>query len=475
MTKTDQIIRLAQALSADNDLPHHLHEKIAHEMTAQALYDQLHGVQLSLYNYLTAVKMVIQDSFDHEVWVRAEIESVRTKSGHVYFELSQKDDEHITASCRATLWRYHAQKILNKFQASTGQTLKAGMSILVKGSATFHAQYGFSFNITDIDPNHTLGAIAHAYQAMYQKLHENGLTTLNASLPMPFDIRHVIVISPDQSAGLGDFRREANRLQNAQVCHFHYHHATFQGNHAPSEIRHAIKHAMEDFYQTHGQLPDLMAIIRGGGAVRDLAHLNDYELACLVAEQPIPVWVGIGHERDKVILDEVAHTRFDTPSKVIAGIENHLIHHTTLAKSLMAQIHTLCQARLQNAKTTTNKQLNHIKHNSQTLTNYTKKDCQLVSYRFKHHAWRQLAIHKNTLQHYKLSHQTVLPRLRQLSEHCRQLQSMILLHHPTHTLKKGYALIHQNDQLITSASQMQAGTIHITWHDGKRTAIFEKS
>ena len=88
----------------------------------------------------------------------------------------------------------------------------------------------------------------------------------------------------------------------------------------PAEIRQAIVNAQQQFYDTYKRLPDLLVIIRGGGAVGDLAYLNDYELAALVAEQPVPVWVGIGHERDKVILDEVAHTSFDTPSKVIAAI-----------------------------------------------------------------------------------------------------------------------------------------------------------
>ena len=123
----------------------------------------LAGTHLSLSDYLAAVKLVIDETFDHEVWVRAEIRAMNTKSGHYYFELAEMDDEEqISASCRATLWRFRAKSVLTKFTATTGQSLSAGASVLVKCSASFHAQYGFSLNISDIDPNYTLGELAAA-------------------------------------------------------------------------------------------------------------------------------------------------------------------------------------------------------------------------------------------------------------------------------------------------------------------------
>lgn len=69
-------------------------------------------------------------------------------------------------------------------------------------------------------------------------------------------------------------------------------------------------------------------IIRGGGAVNDLAYLNDYELAALLVKQTVPIWVSIGHEKDRTILDEVANRSFDTPSKVIGGIRNLIAERT---------------------------------------------------------------------------------------------------------------------------------------------------
>ncbi|MDO4441857.1 MAG: exodeoxyribonuclease VII large subunit [Moraxella sp.] len=494
----NHIAHLAQSLSTPSQDVDALHAKIAAELDelshTQDTHSQLDGTQLSLSDYLTAVKMVISDTFDHEVWVRAEVRALSSKGGHYYFELAEKDDgDQIVASCRGTLWRYRAQPVLAKFHAATGRALEAGTSVLIKASATFHAQYGFSINISDIDPTYTLGELAIAYQAMKKRLHDEGLTQLNKSLPAPFDIRHVVVIAPQNAAGLGDFRREADRLEHFGACQFHYHHATFQGNHAPDEIRVAITKGMSEFYQTYDALPDLLVIIRGGGAVGDLAYLNDFELAALIAEQPVPVWVGIGHERDRVLIDEVAHTRFDTPSKVIGAIERQLIAITQDAKLAMQDIKNTSQALLLNAKNNSQTLMTHSQNLALKLVQLTKKDTthslqrtellahhklsqQKIStkhllHQNKTHTHAHLANTKRQLTQFVHQHQAILPKLTLMREHCRHLQSMILIQHPAKTLAKGYALIHQNGQIISSVAKLngeQALTIEL--HDGTITA-----
>ncbi|MBO6225928.1 MAG: exodeoxyribonuclease VII large subunit, partial [Psychrobacter sp.] len=256
--------------------------------------DHLENTVLRLSDYSTAVDMVIKQTFDHHVWVKAEIRNLSSKGGHYYFELAEKDDDgKVVASCRGNLWRFKAARVLAKFERATGMPLDRDLTVLLKVAAGFHAQYGFSLTIEDIDPSYTLGDLARQYAQMVDRLTGEGLLTLNQQLPAPFDIEHVLVIAPEKAAGLGDFQADADRLAEAGACHFHYHHATFQGNHAPAEIRQAIVSAQQQFQDTYGRLPDLLVIIRGGGAVGDLAYLNDYELAALVAEQPVPVWVGI--------------------------------------------------------------------------------------------------------------------------------------------------------------------------------------
>ena len=77
---------------------------------------------------------------------------------------------------------------------------------------------------------------------------------------------------------------------------------------------------------------DALIIIRGGGAVNDLAWLNDYQLARFICMCPVPVLTGIGHERDSTVLDEVAHRSFDTPSKLVAAIEKQIATRAREAK-----------------------------------------------------------------------------------------------------------------------------------------------
>ena len=457
----------------------------------------LEDTVLRLSDYLSAVDMVIKQTFNHRVWVKAEIRNLSSKSGHYYFELAEKDDDgKVIASCRGNLWRFKAARVLAKFERATGMPLDRDLTVLLKVSAGFHAQYGFSLTIEDIDPSYTLGDLARQYAEMVDRLTGEGLLNLNQQLPAPFDIEHVLVIAPEKAAGLGDFQADADRLARTDACHFHYHHATFQGNHAPSEIRQAIVNAQQQFYDTYQRLPDLLVIIRGGGAVGDLAYLNDYELAALVAEQPIPVWVGIGHERDKVILDEVAHSSFDTPSKVIAAIMTHLAQLVTQTLQYQAQIKQAAQRQLNIAEQQTSRQLSHIQ--SQTIgqltalqkdSDYAWQSIQQSAQRqvkqaarrtselrvqTQNSAYQQLTIASSYSQNQK---KTIIHNAQQQLLQARRdseyLRDIVLLHRPSRVLKQGYTMLTdaKDKKILTSSTQLYAEqTLHIVLKDGKAKA-----
>lgn len=462
-----------------------------------SLAENLEDTVLRLSDYLAAVDMVIKQTFDHRVWVKAEIRNLSSKGGHYYFELAEKDDDgKVIASCRGNLWRFKATRVLAKFERATGMALDRDLTVLLKVSAGFHAQYGFSLTIEDIDPSYTLGDLARQYAEMVDKLTGEGLLHLNQQLPSPFDIEHVIVIAPEKAAGLGDFQADADRLARTGACHFHYHHATFQGNHAPMEIRQAIVSAQQDFYATYQRLPDLLVIIRGGGAVGDLAYLNDYELAALVAEQPVPVWVGIGHERDKVILDEVAQTSFDTPSKVIAAITAHLAQVVAQVLNYQAQIKQAAQRQLKTAEQQTTRQLNRVQ--SQTIGRLTalQKDSDFAWHSIEQSAQRQITqaarVAKEALEHTQSAAYQQVNKARDNSQNYQHtiiksaqqqviqaqrdtqyLRDVIVLHQPARVLKQGYALIRdeKSKQTLTSSRQLVANqAVTIILKDGQATA-----
>lgn len=406
---------------------------------------------LMLGDYLAAVKLVVDELFEDTVWVVCELQSVSTKAGHYYFELT---DNGRQANCRGVLWRNRAS-VVRIFEQNTGLALQSGLKVLLCGRAVFHAQYGFSFQIYDIDPSYTIGALARDYEQMKDKLKASGLFWQNQRLPMPFDLQNILVVSPQNAAGLGDFQSEANRLEQAGACCFYYHHATFQGNHAPLEIRQTMVQAYQNFVAQHKKNPDLLVIIRGGGAVGDLAYLNDYELAAMVCEFAVPVWVGIGHERDKGILDEVAHTRFDTPSKVIFGIQNHLQNIWGHAYDNFECIKKYSHQILLQKNTEQSHLLHTIKFVSQSHLAEQKHQAKNHLLIIKQASKQKLQNARQQNALLLLSCKAVFGYLKQKQQQILAYVQIIQAHDPQFVLQKGYAIIKKDQKTIKTIDKLK--------------------
>ncbi|SAK82149.1 exodeoxyribonuclease VII large subunit [Caballeronia hypogeia] len=278
------------------------------------------GVTLS--QLLASVAQAVAQSFRSGVWTIVEVVETRVRNGHVYLELSERStDGSLLATARAIIWANIANRILPEFERATGASIAPGIKLLVRAKPNFKPQYGFSIEIDAIDPDYTLGDLEARKREIRSRLQQEGIFDANKKLPAPWDFNAILVIAPQEAAGLGDFRAEAKRLERFGVCRFVYASSRFQGEGAAREIRDALLNALADWDESGNASPDAVVIIRGGGAVNDLAWLNDYELAKTICCLRVPVLTGVGHERDSTIIDEVANTRFDTPSKVAAGIE----------------------------------------------------------------------------------------------------------------------------------------------------------
>ena len=407
---------------------------------------------IALSEYLAAIQAVIKMGFgDDGMWVKAEIVSMNTKGGHYYFELAEKDKltDKTIAVCRGTLWKGQAQRVINQFKAESGIDLSKDLSVLVKVKATFSPQYGFSLNIEGIDSSFTLGDLAQKYQDIVQRLTSEQLINLNRSLPTPFDIEQVLVIAPENAAGLGDFQKDADQLAKHKVCQFTYAHATFQGLTASKSIQDALTKALKNWNKHHDTLPDLIVIIRGGGAVNDLAYLNDYELAAMLSEVNVPIWVGIGHERDRTIIDEVAHRSFDTPSKVIAGIKAHIVNVTSEAQEYFDSIYSTAHYEFNAIQSDVDSYMAAIKSSSKFQL--AQLDYQL----------------DQLLQEHKHLSQQNITKAHQNTE---QLMREILLQSPKQTLERGYAIVRVNGKVAISAETVAGQQVQIEMQDGKITA-----
>jgi len=244
------------------------------------------------------------------VWVTGETSDLRVVGGHCYMELIQKDEDGTPlAKARAVVWAKTYNFLARKFELATGCALRSDMKILVCVNVNFHPVYGFSLVINDIDPDYTVGDLARRRNAIIRRLREEGVYDLNRELPWADVPCRVAVISARGAAGYGDFVKHLH--DNPMRLRFEttLFEAAMQGERtAPSVIAalDAIMARVDDF--------DCVVIIRGGGAVADLAWFDDYELALNVASFSLPIIVGIGHERDVSVLDYVANTRVKTPT-----------------------------------------------------------------------------------------------------------------------------------------------------------------
>ncbi len=270
------------------------------------------GVKLSELGAM--IKGAFAETFPDRLWVVAEIAELKeNRAGHCYLELVEKDSgsEQIVARNRATIWAFTYRMLKPYFETTTGGTFSSGIKVLLNVGIEYHEVYGLTLNIRDIDPAYTLGDIAQKRQQVLIQLEEEGVLDMNKEVDLPDIPNKIAIISSPTAAGYEDF---VNQLENNPygfkfVCKLFP--ALMQGDKAVG----SIIAALERVYLNEA-LFDAVVIIRGGGAQLDLYCFDDYELALHVAQFPLPVLTGIGHEKDDTVADRVAHTRLKTPTAV---------------------------------------------------------------------------------------------------------------------------------------------------------------
>lgn len=270
--------------------------------------------QLTLSELQFQVKRSLEDTFAFPVWVIAEISEMNVnRSGHCYLDLVETESgtDSVIARCRATIWSYTFRMLKPYFETTTGQSFAEGLKVLLQAKVEYHEVYGFSLNIRDIDPVYTLGDLARQRREIIRRLQEDGVFEMNKELELPLVPQRIAVISSPTAAGLQDFLDQLHHNPHDFVFYTKLFPAVMQGNEAPPSMMAALEqiYLFEDFF-------DAVVIIRGGGAQLDLACFDQYELALHVAQFPLPVITGIGHDKDDTVVDLVAHTRMKTPTAV---------------------------------------------------------------------------------------------------------------------------------------------------------------
>lgn len=394
-------------------------------------------------------------------WIKAELSEVRSGyNGHCYVEFVQKDEysSDIIAKARGQIWSRTWSLLRPYFLRTTGQELAAGMQVLVQVEVTFHELYGYSLNVIDIDPTYTLGDIARHRQEVLNRLRSEGVAEMNRELTLPLLLQRIAVISSPNAAGYGDF---CNQLDNApQSLRFFrkLFPATMQGADTEQSIIQALYSIADDQDSW-----DAVVIIRGGGSTADLQAFDSLLLAENVAQFPLPVITGIGHERDDTVIDMVAHTRVKTPTAAAEFIIHHQLEQLSCLNDLRTRINTSTvsilnreQARLQNLATKIPAQLNTV------LTREANKLDRLIvniSHRTSQHVATELSQLALIQQQLQIHSQTLIRHNQQL---LTMYEKQIEASSPDHILRLGFSVTRMNGKAVKDASQLKPGDTIVT-------------
>ena len=279
------------------------------------------STHMTLLELNSLVSEVLENAMPRQYWVEAELSDVNERRGHLFAELIEKDEDSNTPVARASAkcWASTWYSLKRTFERVTGEQLRTGMKVLLKVYVQFHPAYGFSWIITDIDPTFTLGDLAKKRMEIIAQLKAEGIFDMQRQLSLPMFCQHIAVISSATAAGYGDF---CNHLHNNPYGFFFkttLFHAVMQGE----QIESSVIDALNRIFDAHEEY-DCVVIIRGGGATSDMSGFDTLDLAENVANFPLPIITGIGHDRDECILDMISFHRVKTPTAAADFLLSHL-------------------------------------------------------------------------------------------------------------------------------------------------------
>ena len=311
---------------------------------------------VTLYELNSRIRGILEDTMDQTYWVHGELSEGRQgPGGHFYGELIERDEETdtVVARARINIWARTYSILSLRFHEETGQNLRPGMKVLVKAKVSFHEAYGYALTIQDIDGTYTLGDLERRRQEILRQLEKDGIINDNKTLPLPTLLRRIAIVSSPNAAGYGDFCNQLQGNEYGFAFQTRLYTAIMQGQQAPDSIIGALQRIEEDnsVLMEHGSEPfDVVVIIRGGGAVTDLCDFDSYPLAACIAQYPVPVIVGIGHERDRTVLDFVSHESVKTPTAAAAFVIDHQAEVLAHLQDLAVRVPQMVRMRVESER-----------------------------------------------------------------------------------------------------------------------------
>lgn len=415
---------------------------------------------LTLYELNSLVRDVIDTAFEHAYWVEADLSEAREVKGHLYMELVQTDLFSPTPIARASAkcWKSTWQMLRPKFESVTRQSLHAGMKVMLLVTANFHEAYGFSWIVQDIDPTYTMGDMARKRLEIIHQLKEQGVFDMQRELPIPMFAQRIAVISSAQAAGYGDF---CNQLEDNEYGFKFYPKlfpATMQGDRVESSIIAALNeiNCQIDHF-------DAVVIIRGGGATADLSGFDTLALAENVANFPLPIITGIGHDRDESIIDMVSNTQVKTPTAAAAFLIDHLARVNSILDNCQSSIINHAKNRLDREFSRLDNCARRIPTLFSLVKSRQENRINQLSNRLISQINSQLMQHQHQLQ-------LISSNIKPLVEHLLEKQQLrlnsltirIKALDPELLLKRGYSITTHQGKIVKDATALSTGDEIVT-------------
>lgn len=429
---------------------------------------------ISLLELNGLVRETLEIGMPDAYWVEAELADVRESAGHCYMELVQKDEFGSIPVARASAkcWRNTWMLVRPHFERVTGERFHAGMKVLLQVRAQFHENYGFSWIVTDIDPTFTLGDMARKRMEIVQTLKEEGVFDLNRELSIPLFAQRIAVISSATAAGYGDFCSQLGN--NAYGFDFlvELFPAVMQGEQVEQSVIAALNRINDC-----ADLFDCVVIIRGGGATSDLSGFDTLALAENVANFPLPVITGIGHERDESVLDMVANTRVKTPTAAAAFLIDNLKHVLDRINTAKDRITSAVRRRLDYESM----RLARVSVSIPSLSSLviTRRQSSLSSLygRLCAAASSGLASRRSRLESIGASLAPLSSRLILVEGHRVQMFAQrVAASDPSLLLRRGYSITLHNGRAVTDASTLVCGDVLETrFASGSAVSVVQSS
>ena len=441
------------------------------------------------------IKESISEQFPFAVWIVAEINTLtRHKSGHCYMELVQKSktSNSIIAQARATVWANKFNFISAYFESETDSELAAGMNVMLQVTITYHEVYGLSLNVIGINPTYTIGDMERAKKEIIARLINEGVFDMNKTQSFPAVVQNIAVISSSTAAGYGDFVNHLETNTYGYHINITLFEAAMQGELTETSVLDALNRIGEE-YENY----DAVAIIRGGGSKNDLSWFDNYNIAYMVTQFPLPVISGIGHERDESIVDMVAHTRMKTPTAVANFIIDYNAQFEVQVDSTSSEIFDIAKEFLMSSEMYLNNMTMSIMKIRTLLSKHTERCDRIMSeirtglnVRMKEEEMKLNMIgnkletspkrliseqesHLNGIK--DLISRTTKHRIEKANEKLSFLEHRLTLNDPRTILKRGYSITRINGKVVTNDLETNDGDIMETLlYDGTVTSIVKK-